>query len=84
MEKFWYKIFNLTEFEALGLVSKSYLLDLEALGQKEILATKGNLVSIVYEGIFLPINLEGNNPYSIDDHSVYLDANNDIWLGVPL
>lgn len=79
----WYKIFNLTAFNALDLVSKAYTLDLEDLGQKTILVTKGNLVSITYEGIFLSINLNGHNPFEFDGHAVYLHADTqDVYLGI--
>ncbi len=79
----WYKIFNLTEFEALGLVSKNYTLDFEDLGQKEILVTKGNLVSILYADVFLPIGLSDENPVERDDHAVYLDdTTQDVYLGI--
>lgn len=81
MQYTWFKIFNRTEFEALGLVSKKYTLNLEGLGQKEILVTKGNLVGMLYEGIYLALDLNGN-PFAMDDHAIYQDANNDVYLGI--
>lgn len=85
----WFKVFNLDEFEALDLVSKTYTLILEGLGQKEILVTKGELVSILYEGIFLPVNLNDINPFikNGDDedelaYAVYIDSNSDVYLGI--
>lgn len=78
----WFKIFNLTEFEALDLVSKNYHLDLEGLGEKDILVTKGNGVSILYEGIFLTVNLNAKNPFPFEGHAVYIKENNDVYLGI--
>lgn len=78
----WFKIFNLTEFEALGLVQKTYTVELEDIGEKDILVTKGNLVSILYEGTFLSIGVTADNPFEFEDLAIYLDVNNDVWLGV--
>ena len=79
----WYKIFNLTEFTALDLVSKNYSLVLSEIGQAEILVTKGNYTSMLYEGVFLPINLNNNNPFIFDDFAIYLDVpSQDVYLGV--
>jgi hypothetical protein len=85
----WFKIFNLTEFEALGLVSRTYTQVLEGIGQKDVLVTKGECVSILYEGIFLPLQLNDINPFikNADDetevaHAIYIDANDDVYLGI--
>lgn len=80
----WYQIFNLSEFEALSLVSKEYTFNLENVGEKTILVTKGNGVSLTYEGIMLMINLNGKNPFEFDDHAVYIDDNNNVFLGLPV
>jgi hypothetical protein len=84
MQYNWFKIFNLTDFEALGLVSIEYILDLDGVGEKTILATKGNGVSITYEGIMLMLNLGEKNPFEFEDHAVYVDESNDVFLGLPL
>lgn len=78
----WYKIFNLTEFEALGLVSREYEYLVENLGLKTFLVTKGNLVSITYEGVMVSLNLNGNNPFYFDGHGIYLNASNDVFFGI--
>lgn len=79
----WFKIFNLAVFEALGLVSKEYILNLSGIGQKSILVFKGNEVSIQYEGVTLPIQLNGKNPFEFDSHAVYLDTDtDDVYLGI--
>jgi hypothetical protein len=81
----WYKIFNLTEFEDLGLVSKAYTLNLSGIGQKSILVFKGNEVSVQYEGVTLPIQLNTKNPFEFDGHAVYLDTDtDDVYLGIAI
>lgn len=78
----WYKIFNLTAFNALDLVSRTYSFNLADIGIREVMVTKGDTVGVLYEGIFLSIGLNDKNPFEFDLHAVYLDANNDVWLGV--
>jgi hypothetical protein len=78
----WYKIANLDEFVATGLYSQELTLDLEGLGQKELLLTNGNAISILYEGVYLSVNFNENNPFEFEDHAVYLDAENNIYLGI--
>lgn len=82
----WFKVFNLTEFLATGLVSKTYLLILEGVGQKDVLVTYGNEISIVYEDVLLPVQFQGDNPFTrIGDngtYAVYKDAAEDVWLGI--
>lgn len=80
----WYRIFNLAEFLATNLVSRTYELELENVGIKEILATNGKTVSITYEDVMLSINLNGKNPFVFEGHAVYLAENQDVYLGLPL
>jgi hypothetical protein len=80
----WYKIENLDDFNGEDLVSKEITLELEGQGVKDILITKGNGVSILIDDIFLMINLNDRNPFEQDERAVYLDANNDIWVGFEL
>ncbi len=80
----WYKIFNLTEFEALDLVSKAYILNLEGLGEQTVMVFKGNEVSIQYDDVTLPIQLHDENPFVFDGYAVYIDENDDVFLGVEI
>lgn len=84
----WFKIFNLTEFLSLQLVSKSYPVIMEGVGQKDILVVRGNEVSIVYEDVFLSLQFEDANPFirEGDDASygIYRDSANDVWLGIEI
>lgn len=78
----WYYIFNYDEFLALDLVSRTYDLILNKIGPKSILVTKGNLVGMTYEGVFLPLNLNDINPFAFEDFAIYIDENNNVWLGI--
>ncbi len=77
----WYKLFNLTEFNSENLTSKKIIADLESRGENEFLITKGNEVSVLFEGYFLPVNFLNENPFSASAYAVYLDDNNDVWFG---
>lgn len=81
----WYQIFNLNEFLATGLVSRTYTFVLEGRGQKDVLVTQGNETSIVYEDVLLPVLFNDDNPFvrEGDDgtYAVYKDSNDNVWLG---
>lgn len=78
----WFKIFNRTEFLATGLVSRTYTFVLTGFGQKDILVTLGNALGITYDGVYLPIELNDLNPFVIDERAVYVDQNDDVYLGI--
>ncbi len=78
-----YKIINLDEFEATGLVSRTVEAVLAGVGLVEILVTKGNLVSLLYDGVLLCLNVNEKNYLEFDGYAIYLDVNNDIYLGIP-
>lgn len=83
MEFDWYLVGNKTEFEATGLVSQEKEMILEGVGLKTILFTKGNLVSITYEGVMLSLGLTEDLPFIFDGHAVdYDEATGDIYLGI--
>ncbi len=77
-----YKLINLDDFEALELVSRKLTIILGTLGQKEVLVTKGNLVSILYNDVLLSVNLNDKNPFEFEGYAAFIDPNNDIWLGI--
>lgn len=85
MNFLWFKIFNRIDFEAEGLVSKEYTLELENIGEKKILVTQGNYLSISYEGVFLSLNMSEENPFKFDSHAIFIDtATDDVYLGLPI
>ena len=81
----WYRIFNLTEFLATDLISRTYTLELENVGIKDVLVTNGKTVAVTYEDVMLSINLNGKNPFVFEGHAVYLaEATQDVYLGLPI
>lgn len=78
----WFKVFNTTEFDELGLISKTYTLNLDGIGEKDILVTKGEGYGITYEGVFLSLLLNDLNPFEFEDLAVYVDENDDVYLGI--
>ncbi len=78
----WYNIFSLPEFLETGLVSRTYTKVLEDLGEKDILVTQGNYTGMTYEDVFLPLQFADANPYERDGFAIYIDENQDVWLGV--
>jgi hypothetical protein len=44
--------------------------------------TKGNRISLTYEGIFLTLGMNDDNPFEFEDHAVFIDDNLDVWLGI--
>lgn len=80
----WFLIFNLTEFLATNLVSRTYELELEGVGIKEILVTNGKTVALTYEDVMLSLNLNGKNPFIFEGHAVFLDTvTQNVYLGLP-
>jgi hypothetical protein len=79
----WYELFKYDEFTASGLVSKSLRVFLEGIGFENVLITKGNLVSVLFRGVLLPLEFNGENPYSFGGkYAVYKDPTGRVWLGI--
>lgn len=78
----WFYIFNLDDFNATNLVSRTYTVTFDGIGQVDILVTVGNLVGLTYNGEFLPISLNSKNPFTFENYGVYLDDSNQVWLGL--
>lgn len=71
----WYKVINLTEFLALDIPSRNLTLNLQDLGPKEILVTYGVGLGLTYGDVFIPVNMNGYNPYEVNDQATYFDEN---------
>jgi hypothetical protein len=82
MEFNWFNLFNKAQFLETGLPSRTLKFILEGIGEKEILVTVGNEVSILYEGVFLPVGFFDKNPFVREGFAVWEDENENIWLGV--
>lgn len=83
METNWYKIINKPEWESLDLVQQEIVVDLEDIGERTILVTKGNYLSFLYDEVLLTLNMNGENPFAFgEDYLIYLDEDDDVWLGI--
>ncbi len=77
-----YKIINLNDFEALNLPSRKITANFDGIGIMDILITKGNCVSLLFDGVFLSLNLNNKNPFEFEDYAAFLDPDDNIWLGI--
>jgi hypothetical protein len=82
MALFWYRIANENEFLELGIPSKEYEYVFDNIGLRTATMYSGRFTCLSFEGIFLPVELNGLNPYQLEDYAIYKDDNSDIWLGV--
>jgi len=80
----WFKLFKIDEFLDENLVSRNQRVFLEGYSFKDILLTVGNHLSISVDGVFLPCNAVVSNPYYREGFSVFIDAENFLWLGIEL
>jgi hypothetical protein len=78
----WYKVFNKTEFVATGLTSREITLDLSGIGSKTFLVTKGNLISVLIDDIYLSLDLNSKNPFIFGNMAIILDTpTQDVYVG---
>lgn len=78
----WYKLADLNDFISSELVSTEMEFILPVIGKKTVLFTKGNLYCMLYEGVFLSLDLNDVTPFEFDDHACFLDDQNFVWLGI--
>lgn len=78
----WWNLFNYVEFEATGLASRSLTVFLGDLGEREVLIVRGNTISVVFDGVLLPIAFNGANPYTKDGYTIYRDDSDEVWIGI--
>lgn len=79
----WFKIFNYASFSAGALVSQTLTINFEGIGEKQVLITKGNYISVTYAGVFLPVEMSDKNPFAFDGLAVYRDPEtDDVYLGL--
>jgi hypothetical protein len=79
----WIQVFNIDEFDATELSSKSYEVTIAGIGLKSILVTKQFGYSVIYEDTQLVVNFGGENPFVFNGYALYLDEKNNVHLGLP-
>lgn len=78
----WYILFNKAEFIEKGIVSFDGEVNIEGVGIRPFLVTQGNTTSIVYDDVFLSIDLNQKNPFRLGNYAFWQDTLNNIWLGI--
>ena len=81
MEFLWFKIFNLNDFIASGLFSRTYSLELEGVGLRDVLVTNGKTIGLTYEDVFLSLNLNAKNPFVFEGMATYVAESQNVYLG---
>ncbi len=77
----WYKTFNKDEFYDSNLISRTDTFELD-IGSLEMTIFRGNEFSIKVNDVLLAGNLNDKNPFVFEGYGIYLDDNEDIWIGV--
>lgn len=78
----WYNVGNKAEFEAKEIPQESFVLDLEDLGQQEIVFLKGFSFSVIFMGEMLTPVLNNRNPFDGKKVACYIDPEtSEVWVG---
>ena len=80
----WYQLFNQAEVANLPYVQGTFTL--QGYGTADVRLCRGNTLSLVFNGVYIPTRLNGRVPFVTKDgkYGAYLDANGNVWLGVAL
>lgn len=78
----WYQLFNQAEVANLPYVQGIFAL--QGYGTAEVRLCRGNGFALVFNGVYLPIGLNGRVPFVTKDgkYGAHLDADGNVWLGV--
>ncbi len=79
----WFKVFNKTVLDATGLVSRTATFTFDQIGDVTLTIFKANYYSIIVDDVFLSLNMSDNSPFVFENRGIYIDANQDIWIGYP-
>lgn len=77
----WYRLFNVDDFLATELVSRQLVEVLQDRGRQTFLISRGNLLSITWQGVFLPLEFLDTNPYVDEGMASYVAADRWAWVG---
>lgn len=78
----WYNVGNKNEFLNKGIPQESKTLNLEDLGQVEVVFVNGFNFSVIFNGEMLTPNMNGRNPFYKSETSCYVDPQtNEVWVG---
>jgi len=82
----WYNCFSKTDFLALSLLSKTYTVDLEGIGEESFTVYNQNYLSVAFRDVFIPLEFSDDNPTVREgdeaNYALYLDADDNVWIGI--
>ena len=76
----WYKIISIEDFEKNGTPSMDISADTQERGRLDISVYKGVFYALVYDGVYLPVGLNGRNPFIKNGYAAYSDGSY-LWIG---
>lgn len=77
----WFELYSYVDFMSSGLFSKNLNIFFSGYGSKQIMITRGSLVSVIIDDLMIPTDFSDKNPYIVGDYAVYRSENNVIYLG---
>lgn len=77
----WYNVGNKNEFLNKGIPQETQTLDLEDLGEVDVVFLAGFNFSVIFNGEMLTPNLNGRNPFYKTETSCYVDKEGAVWVG---
>lgn len=77
----WYLVFNLTEWLATELISRTLTIFPEGMEQMDILITQGNVTGITVDDTFLPLGFGEQNPWFENGYGIFKDSDENVYLG---
>ena len=78
----WYKLMNTSDLSEHDLVSKEYNYFLEEKGEIQAVLYKGNLYSLLIDGVFISDRLNDRIPFYFEDRAIAINSSGDVWYGV--
>lgn len=77
----WFKVLSLAEFDEKDVPDMSFTRTIDGFGVKTMRVCKGSFYSIVLDGIYLPVGVNGRNAFSMQGRGAYVDGQRNLWAG---
>lgn len=78
----WYNVGNKEEFLNKDIPQEVKTIDLEDLGEKEVVFINGINFSVIFNGRMMTPDLNGRNPFDAVDNTCYVDnLTGEVWVG---
>lgn len=80
----WFKITNLDDLVAAGIPSREFEMILGQYGLKTIVVFVGETFDVLVDDVFLMGGLNSKNPYELENRAVFIDDDQNLWVGFKL